>query len=97
MLQPFQAAMLMLFNETDEISVADLIERLNITEDDVIRTVSSLAHSKEKILMRKKVEGEDKEKKKPNRESVYTVNWSFTSRYHRFVASQFLCHAGMCS
>lgn len=90
-LQPFQASLLILFNDTDEMSVADMMERLNIPEVEVVRTVSSLAHGKEKILLRKKgAGGEDKEKKKPTRVSIYTVNWSFTSKYHRSVSSLLL-------
>ena len=45
-LHPFQAALLMLFNDADDISVADMLERLNLGEEDVVRTVSSLAHAK---------------------------------------------------
>ena len=56
-LHPFQAALLMLFNDADDISVADMLERLNLGEEDVVRTVSSLAHAKHQILKKRKPPG----------------------------------------
>jgi hypothetical protein len=95
-LHPFQASMVVLFNDADEISVAEMMERLNLSEEDVVRTVSSLAHAKATILKRKKMDGgEDgggerekgKEKpggrKKPSKTDVYVINWGFTDKFRR--------------
>ena len=85
-LHPFQASLIVLFNDFEEISIGDMMERLNLPEEEVVRTVSSL--SKANILKRKKDkekdEGEDKKKKKaPAKTDVYKVHWAFTNKLRR--------------
>lgn len=45
-LNPFQAACLLLFNDTLEMSFGEVMERLNLPEEDTIRTLHSLSCGK---------------------------------------------------
>ena len=91
---PYQAACLMLFNDTPELTVGDMMERLNLPEDDVVRVVSSLAHAKHHILKRKKDDGDDgakdekkekkdKKEKRPDKSTTYYVHWGWSDKMRR--------------
>jgi Cullin family len=97
-LHPFQAAMLDLFNDAPELSLVDMMERLNLPEEEVARTVSSLAQAKHQILKRKESgekgdkgqkgeEGKEKvkddKKRKPVKADVYLVNEAWTDKLRR--------------
>ena len=49
-ISPFQASCLLLFNREDTLSYKEIAERLNLPDEDVRRTLHSLACSKYKIL-----------------------------------------------
>eukprot|EP00850_Spirogloea_muscicola_P018689 SM000174S03344 [mRNA] locus=s174:178867:184366:+ [translate_table: standard] len=61
----YQAAVLLLFNSTDRLSYADIKNQLNLTDEDIVRLLHSLACAKHKLLS-----------KDPNTRNV-TVNDTF--------------------
>ncbi|KAM0876313.1 hypothetical protein ACQ4PT_036274 [Festuca glaucescens] len=46
----YQAALLLLFNETDRLSYSDIVTQLNLPDDDAVRLLHSLSCAKYKIL-----------------------------------------------
>eukprot|EP00955_Chlamydomonas_euryale_P100747 365303-Chlamydomonas_euryale.AAC.34 len=47
-----QATCLLLFNDADELTFSDIVQRLNLAEDDTGRVLHSLACAKHKILLK---------------------------------------------
>ena len=88
-LVPYQAAILALFNDAAELSIGDMMERTNLEEADVVRSVSSMAHAKHHVLKRKAAaDAEGKAKKsKPGKADVYFVNLDFTDKLRRCARS----------
>lgn len=87
---PYQAALLMLFNDEDEISFEDIRSRLQLSDEDTMRTLGSLACSKANILL---VVGQEDPKKRPKKlkkDDSFKVNWNFTDRLVRYALV--LCH-----
>lgn len=72
--QKQKAAALLLFNEADELSYAEVRQRLNLPEEDVTRLLHSLACAKYAIL---KKEPEGKALSKTDR---FAFNADFTDR-----------------
>merc|ERR1712216_1066754 len=75
-ISPFQASCLLLFNREDTLSYNDIVQRLNLPDEDVRRTLHSLACSKYKIL-----------KKSPEGRTIadtdsFSYNGAFTDRAH---------------
>jgi cullin 1 len=73
----FQAACLLLFNETDSLTFEEVKERLNLPNEDVIRSLHSLSCAKYKILT-KIPEG-----KTIDAGDVFSFNAKFTDRLRR--------------
>lgn len=73
----FQAACLLLFNETDSLTFEEVKERLNLPNEDVIRSLHSLSCAKYKILT-KTPEG-----KTIDAGDVFSFNAKFTDRLRR--------------
>jgi cullin 1 len=76
-ISPFQASCLLLFNKEDTLSYKEIAERLNLPDEDVRRTLHSLACSKYKIL-----------KKSPEGRVIadtdsFSYNENFTDRARR--------------
>ena len=76
-ISPFQASCLLLFNREDTLSYNDIVQRLNLPDEDVRRTLHSLACSKYKIL-----------KKSPEGRTIadtdsFSYNGAFTDRARR--------------
>jgi cullin 1 len=75
---PFQAATLLLFNSEESLAFAEIRERLNLPEEDVMRTLHSLSCAKYKILT-KTPEGRTIDPAK----DVFAYNAKFTDRARR--------------
>ena len=76
-ISPFQASCLLLFNREDTLSYNEIVQRLNLPDEDVRRTLHSLACSKYKIL-----------KKSPEGRTIadtdsFSYNGAFTDRARR--------------
>ncbi|RZC64713.1 hypothetical protein C5167_008404 [Papaver somniferum] len=72
-----QAAVLVLFNDSDKLSYSDIRDQLNLTDDDVVRLLHSLSCAKYKILA-----------KEPNTRTIsqkdsFTWNVEFTDKMRR--------------
>jgi hypothetical protein len=80
---PYQVALLMLFNEADELTFVEIRDRLKLTDDETLRTLASLACSKHAILL---VDGADPKKrpKKVNKTDKFRVNWNFQDKLVRY-------------
>lgn len=76
-LSTLQAAALLLFNEADELSYAEVQQRLNLPEEDVSRLLHSLSCAKYKILRK---EPDTKSLSKSDR---FAFNAEFTDRMKR--------------
>lgn len=72
-----QAAVVLLFNDSDSLSYGEIKERLNIPDEDLARCLHSLALAKYKILL-KKPEG-----RQVGKEDVFSYNNKFTDRARR--------------
>ena len=70
----YQAVVLLLFNETDHISFASILDSTEIDEDELKRTLQSLACGKVRVL-RKRPEGRDVEL-----DDVFHVNQKFSHK-----------------
>lgn len=67
----YQAAALLLFNNSDRLSYSEIMTQLNLTHDDVVRLLHSLSCAKYKILT-----------KEPNTRTVSTTdNFEFNSKF----------------
>ncbi|KAL5709552.1 Cullin-1 [Ranunculus cassubicifolius] len=67
----FQASVLLLFNNAETLSYAEIKEQLNLTDDDIVRLLHSLCCAKYKIL-----------NKEPNTKSISTKDsFSFNSKF----------------
>lgn len=73
-LSTLQAAALLLFNEADELSYAEVRQRLNLPEEDVTRLLHSLACAKYQILRK------DPEGKALSKTDRFAFNADFTDR-----------------
>jgi len=51
-LSTFQAALLLLFNDDDKLTMEQIQERLHLPQDDTVRALHSLACAKYKILLK---------------------------------------------
>ena len=77
-LTPFQAACLLLFNEEDTLTYAEICDRLNLPDEDVTRCLHSLSCAKYKILT-KNPEGRTIDIAK----DTFSYNTKFTDRSRR--------------
>ncbi|KAH9323511.1 hypothetical protein KI387_018150, partial [Taxus chinensis] len=73
----YQAAALLLFNSSEKLSYAEVKSQLNLTDEDIVRLLHSLACAKYKILL-----------KEPNTKSVtqtdcFEFNANFTDKMRR--------------
>lgn len=73
----YQAAALLLFNNSDKLSYSEIMSQLNLSDDDVIRLLHSLSCAKYKILI-----------KEPNTKSItpndhFEFNFKFTDKMRR--------------
>lgn len=76
----FQAAALLLFNNDEQLSFAEIKERLNLPVEDLVRILHSLSCAKYKILL--KNPGEE-QNKTINERDVFKFNQKFTDKFKR--------------
>ena len=76
-LSPFQACCLVLFNSADTLTFAEILERLNLPEPDVVRVLHSLSCAKYKVLTKKP------ENRTITNSDSFTFNSKFTERLKR--------------
>ncbi|KAI8467553.1 MAG: Cullin [Monoraphidium minutum] len=76
-LSTLQAAALLLFNETDELSYSEVQQRLNLPEEDVSRLLHSLSCAKYKILRK------EPDSKALSKTDKFSFNADFTDRMKR--------------
>lgn len=74
---PFQAAVLLLFNDAKTLSWAEIKTAINLPDEDVTRALHSLTCAKYKILS-KSPEG-----KTISQQDTFSVNWAFTDKMRR--------------
>jgi len=76
-LSTLQAAVLLAFNNGEELTYEEIKDRLNLQDDDIARCLHSLACAKYKILVK------EPDDKKINKSDKFRVNAKFTDRMKR--------------
>ena len=72
-----QAAVLLLFNSADRLSYADIRDQLNLSDEDVVRLLHSLACAKYKVLLK------TPDSKMVEHSDVFSYNAGFTDKMRR--------------
>ncbi|KFK42680.1 hypothetical protein AALP_AA1G025800 [Arabis alpina] len=73
----YQAAVLLLFNNTERLSYNEMLEQLNLSHEDLVRLLHSLSCAKYKILIKEPMS------KSISRTDVFEYNSMFTDRMRR--------------
>ncbi|CAA7015680.1 unnamed protein product [Microthlaspi erraticum] len=77
----YQAAVLLLFNNTERLTYHEIVEQLNLSHEDVVRLLHSLSCAKYKILKKEPMS------KTISRTDVFEFNSNFTDRMRRIKVS----------